>query len=940
MAIPVRQMVKDAVSALGGTATNRQIIDWIKSKHGDVNERTIRAQTIACAVNQPSRVWYAENNKARKDDSRYDVLFSIGKGEVTLYNPDVHGKWEIVLDKGKPKIAKDGKVISSNPDEEEFFFTKKDFESRTGKKEDAKYLADKFKILLNILKQKLPSEFEDSKSYYSLPNNRPDRTGKLTWKDHMWLGFATKDAIVNRPQESIQFQTSLTPEGFVNCDIWISFVGRKQIESALINIKKNQAQFIEILKKLPDNSTIAVYERDTDNEVSYNTSSISNDELNKIINELGKPNSEIHLGQIWTQEEAINLGTGVVDEIVNTFTKLIPSYKFLNGLSTQIKEDYFIFRTSMESRYEDREGVQYHYNNRVPNYTKIHPGANVVLQRRSGNDFFFLGYGKIASIDEESSQDEEGKSITDYKVKFSNYHKFEPAKPRTAEVYAQMQRNLGFNNQHSISQITKNLFNVITGMETMSATEQSEFVKYADILQKKNQLIFYGPPGTGKTFTANKFANWFVSSNTGEGRTKEIQSMSDEEFNNYVVEKIRNLSKAQNYELIKEPGSFNLYSLRSSFNDIRLVFVFSKSGKNVKNDVWIGVGTNVLKFLNEVPPENRFRVLVNNDTKSFVILPYEIEQKYARFNLESGKDPLENTTEEYNFHVTINENDSKLLTRDKTYEDKYYDCTKYLNNLETLGIGEEITPKEFVRHVTFHPSYSYEEFVEGIKPKAREAGLEFSIEDGIFKKICKDATEDPDNKYVLVIDEINRGNIAKILGELITLVENDKRGTHSLSLTYSQEKFTVPENVYLIGTMNTADRSLTQLDVALRRRFGFCELMPDYSIINGTIEEISLPILLENLNKKIRQYEGREKQIGHSYFMLNGVPLQTIDDLQFVFANEIIPLLQDYFYEDYDKLQQVLGNEFVDVKNMEIKSDWKEDKNVFKNAIKKFVTND
>jgi len=153
------------------------------------------------------------------------------------------------------------------------------------------------------------------------------------------------------------------------------------------------------------------------------------------------------------------------------------------------------------------------------------------------------------------------------------------------------------------------------------------------------------------------------------------------------------------------------------------------------------------------------------------------------------------------------------------------------------------------------------------------------------------AAADPENKYVLLIDEINRGNISKIFGESISLIEKDKRGTLNLQLAYSKDAFTVPENVYIIGTMNTADRSLIQIDAALRRRFAFYELMPKPELLTEVIEGISLQKLLEEINKRITEAGLREKQVGHSYLM----DIQNLEDLQFAFANEIVPLLQDYF---------------------------------------------
>ena len=238
---------------------------------------------------------------------------------------------------------------------------------------------------------------------------------------------------------------------------------------------------------------------------------------------------------------------------------------------------------------------------------------------------------------------------------------------------------------------------------------------------------------------------------------------------------------------------------------------------------------------------------------------------------------------------------------------------------------------KFIRNVTFHQSYSYEEFIEGIKPHSIDGKVVYNIEPGMFRIICEEATADPENKYVLLIDEINRGNISKIFGESISLIEKDKRGTLNLQLAYSKDAFTVPENVYIIGTMNTADRSLIQIDAALRRRFAFYELMPKPELLTEVIEGISLQKLLEEINKRITEAGLREKQVGHSYLM----DIQNLEDLQFAFANEIVPLLQDYFFDDYKKLEEdILSSDFIDSENMIVKDEWKESSQKFLDSLK------
>ena len=235
-------------------------------------------------------------------------------------------------------------------------------------------------------------------------------------------------------------------------------------------------------------------------------------------------------------------------------------------------------------------------------------------------------------------------------------------------------------------------------------------------------------------------------------------------------------------------------------------------------------------------------------------------------------------------------------------------------------------------YVTFHQSYSYEDFVEGIRPVREEddEGVTYRVEPGVFRRICARAKSDPERRYAMFIDEINRGNISKIFGELITLLEPDKRARYDeegnyirgigmeLILPYSGDSFGVPENLDVYGAMNTADRSIALLDTALRRRFEFEELMPDANIIpgadgagkvgDGEGGSIDLRQLLESMNQRIRFLLDREHMIGHSYFM----GIETFADLQRVLTRKVLPLLQEYFYEDWSRIQLVLRDRVGD----------------------------
>lgn len=216
--------------------------------------------------------------------------------------------------------------------------------------------------------------------------------------------------------------------------------------------------------------------------------------------------------------------------------------------------------------------------------------------------------------------------------------------------------------------------------------------------------------------------------------------------------------------------------------------------------------------------------------------------------------------------------------------------------------------------IQFHQSYSYEDFMEGIKPYASKDGeiTGFRLQDGFFKILVDKCNENPDEKFVLIIDEINRGNISKIFGELIYLLEYRNE---SVSLTYSpNETFSIPPNLYIVGTMNSADKSIAFVDYALRRRFYFIEFYPDtYNQVlelwfkdNSTntseISSVQLKNLLNDINYKIVEEIGREYQIGHSYFM---VPELDKTKLKRIMNYAILPLIEQYFIGRKDKVEEI-----------------------------------
>lgn len=177
-----------------------------------------------------------------------------------------------------------------------------------------------------------------------------------------------------------------------------------------------------------------------------------------------------------------------------------------------------------------------------------------------------------------------------------------------------------------------------------------------------------------------------------------------------------------------------------------------------------------------------------------------------------------------------------------------------------------------------------------------------------------DSVNENNDRHVFIIDEINRGNVSKILGEVITLIESTKRKGMSeelqVTLPYSGKKFGVPKNVYIIGTMNTADRSIALMDTALRRRFVFVEMMPNSELFNDVdIDGVSVKMLLEAINNRIHYLYDREHTIGHAYFMaILKKENRNINTLTRILKNNILPLLQEYFYDDYDRIAEILGD--------------------------------
>jgi hypothetical protein len=384
---------------------------------------------------------------------------------------------------------------------------------------------------------------------------------------------------------------------------------------------------------------------------------------------------------------------------------------------------------------------------------------------------------------------------------------------------------------------------------------------------EKMQLnqILYGPPGTVKTFRLQKeFFDKFTVKETSLTREQFLETkVADLTWWQVISIAVFDIGKAK----VNDIFNHDFVRLKEKLS----------SSKTVRPTIWGQLQSHTILDCQNVNVINRSEPLFfNKSEKSEWTIDSDLLTQYFPEGIE-----LLEISKNYN-----PQNDSEI----KNYE-----------------------------LVTFHQSFSYEDFIEGIKPKLEdgESDLSYEIKDGVFKKLCLKAEADSNTNFAIFIDEINRGNVSAIFGELITLIEKDKRiGEENelrVKLPYSKTEFGVPSNLYIVGTMNTADRSVEALDTALRRRFSFTEIMPVPQLLESiSFNGFNLGEVLQTINQRIEVLLDRDHTIGHSYFMK--VNSNDTDELQSVFQNCIIPLLQEYFYHDYEKIALILGQGFVTVK--------------------------
>ena len=494
-----------------------------------------------------------------------------------------------------------------------------------------------------------------------------------------------------------------------------------------------------------------------------------------------------------------------------------------------------------------------------------------------------------------------------------------------------------------LKEMWSKLINGKENSETRDGGDEKETMKK----EFDKNVIFYGPPGTGKTYTTAK-------------RAVEIcKTESEKELTDYseIMKRYNELKEKNRIEFITFHQSYGYEEFIEGIKP-KVLNEDDKSENENSQEIEYEIVDGIFKEF----CDNARKAIIESKSNIYispkaivwkVTVRDEVKEdcfanNHVRINFElgtAGATKFNNEIKKGDIIITTNGSRTKINGIAVVTDGKAYTLNKAKSDTTTRnvswlvkGIDEdiyEINDKKILprKTVTKVPNMKVEDIIKLAKEKKPTA---LSKEE-LSKIVIKENTK----PYVFIIDEINRGNISKIFGELITLIETTKRTGKkeciSTKLPYSKEEFTVPDNVYIIGTMNTADRSIALMDTALRRRFKFEEMLPDYHLLEDIFVEdkgtkVNIGAMLKVINERIEYLYDREHTIGHAVF-LELKENNNIDKLENIFKKSVIPLLQEYFYEDYDKIRIVLGDNAKDEDEQFIFAESIKPKDVFEGDI-------
>lgn len=485
-----------------------------------------------------------------------------------------------------------------------------------------------------------------------------------------------------------------------------------------------------------------------------------------------------------------------------------------------------------------------------------------------------------------------------------------------------------------------------------------EYKEFVDLLDSNPNLILYGPPGTGKTYSAIKIIEAFDHFRTQNGKSfSEIknegrvdfvtfhQSFSYEEF----VEGLRPTIKSDS----KEDSEAEENSLQYKIQDGILKQIANKAAlSQIKSEIKGDAFQNVDED-NTIWKLSLGRKGIDEDIYNECINSNEVAIGFLKDDLTgwSSEKIYEGLKSESNWKSENPRNDAKSIDYfiNQMQIGDVVLVFASISSIRAIGVvtGEYKFNKkpESYRHRRnvkwlreFKEPVNILKYNDGVRltlqtlyPLTRFKFSDIKEILEIGQEGIKQTSSVVETPFYLIIDEINRGNISKIFGELITLIEKDKRNSIHIKLPSSQKNFSLPSNLYIIGTMNTSDRSIAVLDVALRRRFYFKEIEPDSRIIlqenPAILQHVDLVGLFEKLNAKLTYKLDRDHRIGHSHFL----NIHTVSNLKMVWYYQVIPLLMEYFYNDANSIAEIIGDAFIDKTTSQIR--WINNEEEFKKAI-------